>query len=206
MNWKSGTFFLTFALGTAAWTGACGGATGNGGLSSGISDAGDANDGGTHASTGDAAATHTGGTGDAGNTDTPTVCTSQQTWTRGDRGSPLMHPGGTCITCHDANGGPSFSIAGTVFPTAHEPDDCDGVTGTATLQVVITDANNQTTTLTVNSAGNFYSAAAIATPFSAKVVSGTRERAMTDTQTSGDCNSCHTVDGANGAPGRIMAP
>jgi hypothetical protein len=25
-------------------------------------------------------------------------------------------------------------------------------------------------------------------------------------QTSGDCNSCHTVNGANGAPGRIMAP
>ena len=33
--------------------------------------------------------------------DTPTVCTSGTMWTRGDRGSASMHPGGACITCHD---------------------------------------------------------------------------------------------------------
>jgi hypothetical protein len=44
------------------------------------------------------------------------------------------------------------------------------------------------------------------------VVSGDKERAMTATQTSGDCNSCHTVAGTNTvagadpAPGRIVAP
>jgi predicted CXXCH cytochrome family protein len=29
---------------------------------------------------------------------------------------------------------------------------------------------------------------------------------MNGTVNSGDCNGCHTVAGANGAPGRILAP
>jgi hypothetical protein len=29
---------------------------------------------------------------------------------------------------------------------------------------------------------------------------------MTDTPERGDCNSCHTEQGANDAPGRIVAP
>jgi hypothetical protein len=33
-----------------------------------------------------------------------------------------------------------------------------------------------------------------------------RERAMVTMQTSGDCNSCHTQNGANAAPGRIVLP
>jgi hypothetical protein len=103
--------------------------------------------------------------------------------------------------------GPDFSVAGTVYPTAHEPNDCNGVNGSTTpTTVVITDTNNQTYKLPVNSAGNFYSTSNIATPYAAKVVQGTKERAMVQHQTSGDCNSCHTVSGANGAPGRIMAP
>jgi hypothetical protein len=137
-------------------------------------------------------------------TNSAIVCTSGQTWTRGDRGSSVMHPGGACISCHETSGGPRLTIAGTVYPTAHEPDDCDGVSGS--LQVVITDANGRTLTLSVNAAGNFYSTSSVAFPFHAKVVSGGAERAMTAAQTSGDCNSCHTVAGANSAPGRIMAP
>ena len=43
-------------------------------------------------------------------------------------------------------------------------------------------------------------------PFTAKVTHQGRERAMTTTQTSGDCNGCHTQAGANGAPGRITLP
>ncbi|MGD0679831.1 MAG: hypothetical protein ABSC94_30975 [Polyangiaceae bacterium] len=30
--------------------------------------------------------------------------------------------------------------------------------------------------------------------------------AMTTPQMTGDCNSCHTEQGANGAPGRIVLP
>jgi hypothetical protein len=58
----------------------------------------------------------------------------------------------------------------------------------------------------VNSVGNFYSTGSIATPFDAKVLNGSKERDMVAAQTSGDCNSCHTEQGANGAPGRIMPP
>jgi hypothetical protein len=147
-------------------------------------------------------------TPDAGGV-TPVVCTSNQHWTLGDRGSASMHPGGTCISCHAMSSeGPKFQVAGTVYPTAREPNDCNGINGTATgTTVVIVDANNQSYTLPVNSVGNFYmQSGTVALPFHAKVVRGGSERAMVAAQMSGDCNSCHTQDGANGAPGRIVAP
>lgn len=135
---------------------------------------------------------------------TPTTCTSGATWTRGDRGSASMHPGAACIACHKTERGPTFTIAGTVYPSGHEPDDCNGVAGGAS--VVVTDANGKVATLTVNAAGNFYSSTALTPPYSAKVVKGGVERAMVATQQSGDCNSCHTLDGTNNAPGRIVSP
>jgi hypothetical protein len=140
--------------------------------------------------------------------DTPLQCSSGTHWTRGDHESPEMHPGRACITCHSREGeAPRFSIGGTVFPTAHEPDDCNGSNGSAGApRVVITDARGAVLELAVNSAGNFFHEGTIALPFSAKVVAGGKERAMSKKQTTGDCNSCHTVDGANDAPGRIMAP
>jgi hypothetical protein len=98
-------------------------------------------------------------------------------------------------------------LAGTVYPSAHEPIDCNGSNGlNNAVQVVITDASGQVTTLIVNGVGNFHTATNIALPFHAKVVSGGRERAMSAAQMIGDCNSCHTETGANGAPGRIMVP
>jgi hypothetical protein len=139
----------------------------------------------------------------------PPVCTSHTTWTGGDRGSASMNPGLACISCHATTGGeaPSFTVAGTLFPTAHEPDLCNGVSGAVTgAQVVIVGADGQSTTLTPNAAGNFSYAGAIALPFQAKVVYQGRERLMTARQTVGDCNSCHTQAGANGAPGRIILP
>lgn len=136
---------------------------------------------------------------------TPTVCTSGSTWTRGDRGSANMHPGGTCIDCHASEeDAPSFSFAGTVYPTAHEPDDCNGASG---IQVVITGANGASITLTANAVGNFFSRSSqVSTPFTAKVVSNGKERVMATPQTNGDCNACHTETGNENAPGRIMAP
>ncbi len=137
--------------------------------------------------------------------DTPVTCSSNTQWTRGDRGSSSMHPGGACISCHAGSGGeaPAYAIAGTVYPTAHEPTDCNGAGGTT---VVIVDAAGQTLNLTTNAAGNFYSNARLTLPYHAKIVSNGKERAMVASQTSGDCNSCHTVSGANGAPGRLMLP
>jgi mono/diheme cytochrome c family protein len=143
------------------------------------------------------------------------TCTSGKTWTGGNDGSGSMQPGVACISCHKSSGGeaPQFTIAGTLYPTAHEPDQCNGANGsTDGAQVVITDANNKTITLTPNSVGNFYSTAAVALPFTAKVTYMGRQRDMVGSQTSGDCNACHTQNGTttttNGspAPGRIILP
>jgi cytochrome c553 len=130
------------------------------------------------------------------------TCTSGQTSTA--RESSIMDPGQACISCH-ANDieAPKFTIAGTVYPTGHEPDNCYGI---SSVSVGITDANGMTITLTANAAGNFYSMAAVAFPIQAKVIEGGKERVMVGAQASGDCNSCHTQSGANMAPGRITVP
>jgi cytochrome c553 len=119
-----------------------------------------------------------------------------------------MHPGNACITCHATNrSAPKYVVAGTVYPTAHEPNDCNGVNGTSTVTVVITDATGkQLAPIPVNNVGNFYYAGTIASPFHVKVASMGRESAMMESPATGDCNSCHTEQGANSAPGRIMVP
>lgn len=77
-------------------------------------------------------------------------------------------------------------------------------------QVSILDASgNVRLTLPVGQNGNFSlrdGRGTLANPFTAKITAGGRERSMTTPQTSGDCNSCHTADGAEGAPGRILLP
>ena len=60
--------------------------------------------------------------------------------------------------------------------------------------------------LPVNNVGNFSSRANIVAPFHVKVTNGAKVRAMAGALTAGDCNSCHTATGVNGAPGRVMAP
>jgi hypothetical protein len=146
---------------------------------------------------------------DAASYNTPLVCTSGDHWTGGDRGAGNMYPGRPCVACHATKRGPPFTIAGTIFPTAHEPDDCNGADGFFTgAAVIITDANGATHTTLANLAGNFYFPAAekIPFPYRAKITSGGRERVMVLPQMNADCNSCHTVTGAMMAPGRIMLP
>jgi hypothetical protein len=140
---------------------------------------------------------------------TETVCTSNTQWTRGNHDSPNMRPGGTCISCHNQGEGPSFDVAGTVYATLHEPNDCNGgVSGSGPITVEITDANGKTYSLAVNAVGNFSmsSRTGLATPYTAKVTANGKTRAMNAAQTDGDCNGCHTERGTQSAPGRIMAP
>jgi len=137
---------------------------------------------------------------------TPVACTSNMMWTRGNSGGGSMDPGMACVTCHSMGEGPRFAIAGTVYPTAHEPDKCIGGGAAAISQVVITGADGQVITLTPNASGNFSYGGTLAQPYKAKVTSMGRERAMIAAQTSGDCNSCHTESGAMMAPGRVMLP
>jgi mono/diheme cytochrome c family protein len=146
------------------------------------------------------------GSGSGGGDDTPSVCSSNKTWTSGDAKSSLMHPGGACITCHSARGGPAFTIAGTIYPTLHEPNDCNGKDGAGALTVTLTDVNGGVITLPVNSVGNFYSQEELFPPLQVGLTDGMSYRAMGAVLTAGDCNACHTEKGVNGAPGRIRAP
>lgn len=138
------------------------------------------------------------------------MCSSGEHWDDGDDGDRRMHPGHACVSCHADNDGPSFPIGGTVYPSAHEPDDCEGIDGQddGETRVVITDATGREINLPVNEVGNFYAEdqGPIVMPIRAKVVRGGVERLMLGERMSGDCNSCHTQDGLNGAPGRIVAP
>jgi hypothetical protein len=144
----------------------------------------------------------------------PAKCTSGTMWTRGNNGSGQMQPGEACIACHSTGEGPRFAFGGTLYPSGHEPSQCDGLDGTRTAaQVVVVDAAGRSFTANVNAAGNFYSAGRITVtpPLHAKVVYMGRERVMASAVTSGDCNACHTQGGAMGAgvlkaPGRVLLP
>jgi cytochrome c553 len=139
----------------------------------------------------------------------PPTCTSKITYGGGTDGGGSMYPGQACISCHKSSGGeaPTFVIAGTLYPTGHEPNNCDGVSGTTGATVVVTGSNGTSVTLTPNSAGNFYSSTKISPPYTAKVVNVAGvERVMISAASTGDCNSCHTQTGATGAPGRITLP
>jgi hypothetical protein len=150
---------------------------------------------------------------DGTNYATPVQCSSAAHWTGGNKGSASMQPGSACRSCHVLGGsasGKSWDISGTVYATAHEPNDCNGV-GLSGVTVEITDAKGTTTSLPVNSVGNFwhndfFGFAAIAKPYTAKVVYNGKSRAMIGAQTDGDCNKCHSEAGASLAPGRIMLP
>ncbi len=129
-------------------------------------------------------------------------CVSGFRWIGGDRKSPNMNPGLACIACHTAQRGPQFTVAGTIYAATAEPDLCDGVAGTT---IEVTDSRGIVTTLTTNSAGNFYGNPSLTFPVRARVRTSTGTREMTTAASSGDCNTCHTAAGANGAPGRILA-
>ena len=138
----------------------------------------------------------------------PATCTSNTTWNQGteDTGS-TMAPGQACISCHRGTEAPVFVIAGTLYPTGHEPNNCFGVNGTSGARVVVAGNNGTSITLTPNSAGNFTSSTALPPPYMVKVVNAAGlERLMSGAASTGDCNSCHTQNGANNAPGRVTLP
>jgi mono/diheme cytochrome c family protein len=127
--------------------------------------------------------------------------------------SEEMHPGRACIQCHiDENSAsgegdaPIFGAAGTVFPSAHEPDDCLA-TSTAGAIVTLTDATGTRYPLEVSVNGNFLvEDPAFLAPYIAEISFEGRVRSMVGAQTNGDCNACHTADGDHDAPGRIALP
>jgi MYXO-CTERM domain-containing protein len=131
------------------------------------------------------------------------VCSTGLMWTGGEAGSPLMNPGKACIDCHAGDEGPGFTFAGTVFKSRSEADTCFGEPDVA---VIVTGADGKSIRMEPNEAGNFYTSLEVALPYQAMIVRGEEQEIMSTPQTSGDCNSCHTESGANGAPGRVSFP
>jgi hypothetical protein len=127
----------------------------------------------------------------------PLICSSGAAGAGGN--GPAMLPGDACSTCH------GFSIAGTAYKTEHESEGCAGASVTGAT-VVITDATGAVTTLPIGTDGNFYTTDGVTGPFRAKILYQGRERDMLTPQGFGSCNTCHTPNGANSAPGRIMLP
>ena len=73
----------------------------------------------------------------------------------------------------------------------------------------MTDSNGVTRSFTANQAGSFSGNASAGWPvfpIHAKITFNGKTRTMASAVNSGDCNNCHTLDGAQGAPGRIALP
>jgi cytochrome c556 len=108
----------------------------------------------------------------------------------------LMSPGEDCTACHS-----NFSVAGTVFPAAGSATGAGVVNAT----VVVIDANNQSTSLTTNAAGNFYTTNRLAMPLKQTFViyNGVKTNMLSTPM--GACSSCHTLPPKGNAPGRLHA-
>jgi len=121
----------------------------------------------------------------------------ETTVTSVSEGSATMLPGAVCGTCHHR-----FTAAGTVFTTVDSA--CD--TGhAADVRVEILDsAGNTAITLTTNEAGNFYTNAALPSPYTARITApdGTIQQ-MRTAQTDGRCAECHREPPTEHALGRI---
>ena len=116
-------------------------------------------------------------------------------------GSGTMRPGQDCLSCHKPGGEKTWTLAGTVFPTATSATN----QGLSDATIQITDANSATVTLTSNSVGNFYTSNALTFPVAVEITHAGNTVNM-NAAPSGACNSCHTEPPLNGAPGRISVP
>jgi hypothetical protein len=115
---------------------------------------------------------------------------------------PMMAPGEDCLRCHgrgeaDDEDGPTWTVAGTVYPSETTEDPGAGVRG-ATISV--RDANGKSFDLRSNRAGNFYSAEPLAFPIEV-AVNGRGGHRQPTPLADGSCNRCHRP----GVEGRLPA-
>jgi hypothetical protein len=207
---QQGVECTSCAIGLVCSLGTCVNATGVGGGTGTTGGGSGSTGGGGSGSTGGGGAGSTGGgSGSTGGGGAASSCTSGTFWTNGNTASANMQPGLACAACHLASAlAPHPQFIGTVYPSLHEVDGCNGQV-TAGTTVVIRGSDGMVVSLPVSQpSGNFLSAATthLALPYSAQITNASR---VTSTQTPhnfGDCNSCHTAAGANGAPGRLVAP
>lgn len=120
-----------------------------------------------------------------------------------------MNPGVACLACHARSGeaDKNYPFSGTVFPSLNEKNLCNAMPP-SDVKVEIYDKNGALAlTLTPDpTSGNFHSkiGVTVALPYTARVVSDAGVVEMIQPQMSGDCNGCHTVQGAYGAFGRVV--
>jgi hypothetical protein len=128
-------------------------------------------------------------------------------WVLGDLKSSWMHPGVDCVGCHATNSGPDLWFGGTVYAANGQVDDCGGIGG---VNVVVTDAHNVQYPVSSGPTGNFFlkkaDAPAFAMPYTVTLSMNGVDRSMVSSQSTGNCNACHTQTGTNSAPGRILEP
>lgn len=134
------------------------------------------------------------------------TCSTNQWWQLRDLQSERMHPGRACLECHRSEGeGPRNGYLGTVQQAVDDADDCRGV-GDVLVEILNDATGAVVASDTTNSAGNFIIESSFAEPYRVRLSLDGRTREMLEPQTDGDCMGCHTPDGADGAPGRIVAP
>lgn len=102
---------------------------------------------------------------------------------------PMMDPFGDCLGCHSSTGGAkTWTVAGTWRKGA---------------EVTVTDANGKTVTMRGNDAGNFYTAEALALPFTVsvdgKLMPDWKDPTKSTVMKFGDprfgsCNMCHRAE------------
>ena len=98
---------------------------------------------------------------------------------------------------------------GTVFGEPHAKDLCIAPPVSDGQIEILDNTGAVAATLTANGYGNFFLASttnSVALPYTARVVGNGRTATMITPQTTGDCNTCHTEQGLQGAPGRIYWP
>lgn len=138
-----------------------------------------------------------------------------------EHGGETMAPGWACISCHSGqdfmgqNPGGAMSrrdtinqFMGTVFAAPHERDLCVPALPMGGTVEILDTSGAVRARIPFGASGNFRGNATggMPSPYRARVVTANGTRAMATEQTSGDCNTCHTVSGANLAPGRIYLP
>ncbi len=149
-----------------------------------------------------------GGAGGGGGGNVMTTCAGT-TWAFGNNLGVRMNPGEACQSCHSSRRrGPIAGFMGTVYPSLHEAQLCTVTNVPSGLKVEILDSSGvvrQSFAISALNDGNFYGGTVgVPSPYTARVVvNGVVTSQMLTPQTNGDCNSCHTALGAQGAPGRI---
>lgn len=106
------------------------------------------------------------------------------------------NPGTDCLACHNGNGAPLFTVAGTLYASINGGSPVAGAT------IRLTDGKGANVDLVTGSNGNFYSSGAVNFPVTARASGCPNDTLMAaQVQSSGaSCNGCH------GSANRIHLP